>query len=236
MAGLKALDGQPAPGLPPARGPDQSPRPAVLARVAHLAGGRDRGRRYLAQHPQRARPDAPGDLHHDEWHGLPAQRAHPGPAPHPLSPRSCRAASLLRLHPGARARQRGLNPDRPRSNTRSRSFTPQCPAQRSYSPVCVPAICGSLLTGNNRAASYAISTTCGQPGLCARPDPRSPNVCSASRSPVASHDSGAPPRVDPSDADVKRVRQPVGKPVVWKFVPASPLAAVHAAAPFLITP
>jgi len=31
--------------------------------------------------------------------------------------------SLLRLHPDARARQRGLNPDRPRSNTRSRSFT-----------------------------------------------------------------------------------------------------------------
>ncbi len=44
------------------------PRPTLLARASPDPGGRERDPRHLAQHPPRARPDAPGHPRHADGH------------------------------------------------------------------------------------------------------------------------------------------------------------------------
>jgi len=102
--GLARHEGPPrtALGVPPPRGPDPRPRPALLARAAADPGRRERHRRHLAQHPPRARPDAFGHPRHHRRAPRAAHRHDPWAQGDPGRPRLPRATPSLRLHPTQR--------------------------------------------------------------------------------------------------------------------------------------
>jgi hypothetical protein len=98
--GLARHQGRPrAPaGVPPPRRPHPQPRPALLARAAAPARGRERHRRHLAQRPPRTRPDAPDHPRHRRRARRSALGADHGAEDHPGRAQTPRTTTVLRLH------------------------------------------------------------------------------------------------------------------------------------------
>ena len=97
-------------------------RPSLLAGPPAHPHHREPGRRHLAQRPQRARADAPGDLHRARRALPPAHRDHRRSGRHPEEARAPRAAPLP--GPGAPGRRLRLSRKRAKRHRHYASIAP----------------------------------------------------------------------------------------------------------------